>query len=100
MFRKTVTDEQAMQDQQLDLRRKIEATLSRLQALRNNILELRCRCEELAKQRLDDKGKVLICGECGIIIEPSQEIAFRDSGTEEHYYHRTCFRKLLLSLDL
>ena len=100
MFRKTVAKVQVVQDQQLEIGGKLETTLCRLQALKNDIQELRCQCEELVKQRLVDKDNVFVCSECGLIIEPNQEIVYKDSvGTEEHYYHRTCFREMLISLD-
>jgi len=101
MFKKTETNEQIMQDEQLKTREKIETTLCKLQTLKNEISELRRQCEELKKLRLEDKGKMLLCSECGNTIEPSQEVVFRDSaGTEKHYYHKACFRELLMSHDL
>ena len=76
---------------------KVKAALARLRSLKNQIHQLRLRCETL-KQIESDKAEGLVCGECGEPIVPGEEVTLKGaSGEVRGYYHRDCFKAIWLS---
>jgi hypothetical protein len=96
MSKKTEFCENINLNVQLNAKERIEATLQKLQALKNRISELRAQCEELQRLHIEDRISALRCDECGCAIEPGDEVEAKNFGDEPHYYHKECFRKLWL----
>jgi hypothetical protein len=95
MFKKGEVEEQSCQREPLGAREEVEATLRKLQILRNRISELRAQCEELRMLNSAAKENSLLCSECGEAIEPGQEIVVKASdGAEKKHYHKECFKRL------
>jgi uncharacterized protein with PIN domain len=81
----------------VERKEKAEATLAKLQSLKNQISELRMQCEAL-KKRQSETQRDFTCSECGKLIEPGQEVVLKGSlGKLESYYHRDCFKAIWLS---
>ena len=77
-------------------RERVEATLRKLQILKNKISELRAHCEELQRSRTENQRSALRCEECGGAIELGQEVEAKNFGETARHYHKECFRKLWL----
>jgi hypothetical protein len=81
----------------IDERKKVEAALARLKAMKCQISELRAQCEALKKQESDEQ-KGLTCSECGKLVEQGQEVTLKDTfGKVKGHYHRDCFKAIWLS---
>ena len=88
------------EDEESDIRQKVELTLRRLQELKERVAELKRRCEELrlmesqcAKQ--EDMENTLQCDKCGRPVDAAQQVAVKDSeGVERKHYHKECFQTL------
>lgn len=79
-----------------NVKERAVTVLRRLQALKNQISQLRLECEELRKQRLENQDKGLLCSTCGEPIESGQEVIVKDSaGIAKSCYHQNCFKSLL-----
>jgi hypothetical protein len=94
MLKKTEFCEEINSNKQVEAKKRIEATLQKLQALKNRISELRAHYEEL-KTHAEDQSS-LRCDECGGAIEPGQEVEAKNFSKKTHHYHKECFRKLWL----
>ena len=94
MFKKTRLCGNVNSNEQLETKEGIEATLRKLQALKNRISELRAQCEKLQRLRAEDQISALLCDECGGAIEQGQEVKAKNFGEKARHYHKECFRKL------
>ncbi len=96
MLEKAQIWEHSNNGEEFRVKERAVTVLRRLQALKNEISQLRLECEELRKQRLEDQDKGLLCSECGESIESGQEIVVKDSaGMARSCYHQNCFKSLL-----
>ena len=93
MFEKTEICEVNL-NEHVEPRERMEATLRKLQVLKNRISELRAHCEELQRSRAENQSSVLRCEECGDEIELGQEVEAKNFGEKARHYHKECFRKL------
>jgi hypothetical protein len=100
MLRKPETGEHSDQDEQSDVREKIEVTLLRLQELKERVAELKRRCEEFRRiesirTEREDVQSTLRCDRCGRALDPDQQVSVKDSnGVERRHYHKRCFQTL------
>jgi len=100
MLKKTEIGEHADQDEETDIREKIEITMRRLQELKGRVAELKRRCEEFRQtepQHTEQKAveNTLRCDKCGRALDPEQQVAVKDSdGVERNHYHKECFQTL------
>jgi hypothetical protein len=95
MLKKKKFCEEIISNQQVEAKKRIEATLQKLQALKSRTSELRVHYEELQKTYAEDQSS-LRCNECGCAIEPGQEVEAKNFSEKTHHYHKECFRKLWL----
>jgi len=96
MLEKVQICEHSDNGEEFNVKERAVTVLRRLQALKNEISQLRLECEELRKQRLEDQDKGLLCSECGEPIESGQEVVVKDSaGMARSCYHQNCFKSLL-----
>lgn len=100
MLKKPEIGEHTDQDEETDIREKIEITMRRLQELKGRVAELKRRCEEL-RQMESERTKeenienTLRCDKCGHPLDPEQQVAVKDSnGVERSHYHKECFQTL------
>jgi chromosome segregation ATPase len=91
--KKTELCEENSLNQQVDAKKTVEATLQKLQALKNRISELRAHLEEL-QTHVEDHS--LRCDECGRAIDLGEEVEAKNFGEKVHHYHKECFLKLWL----
>jgi hypothetical protein len=97
MLKKTEIGEHTDQDEETDIREKIEITLRRLQELKERVAELKRRCEELRQMESEHTEQeavenTLRCDKCGRALDPAQQVAVKDSdGVERNHYHQECF---------
>jgi hypothetical protein len=96
MFKKTEFCGDINSNEQVAAKERIEATLHKLQVLKNRISELRAQCEELQRLHVETQSRASLCDECGGAIEPGQEVEAKNFGEKAHHYHKECFRKLWL----
>lgn len=100
MLKKPEIGEHTDQDEETDIREKIEITLRRLQELKGRVAELKRRCEELRQmesEHTEQEGveNTLRCDKCGRALDPEQQVAVKDSdGVERSHYHKECFQTL------
>jgi len=95
MFEKTEIREVNL-NEYVEPRERVEATLRKLQILKDRISELRAHCEELQRSDVENQSGALRCEECGRAIEPGQEVEAKNFGEKTRHYHKECFRKLWL----
>jgi TolA-binding protein len=109
MLKKMEVAEHSYEDEENDLREKIEITLRRLQELKEKVAELRRKCEELRQTEpqhteqqepqhteQQDIENTLRCEKCGRAVDPEQQIAVKDAdGVGQKHYHKECFQTLL-----
>jgi hypothetical protein len=77
---------------------KVEAALAKLQSLKKQVAALRLQCEALKKRRSENQIEVLVCNECGKLINQGQEVTLKDSlGEVKSHYHKECFKRIWLS---
>jgi multidrug resistance efflux pump len=93
MFEKTKPCEKNSSNQQAEAKKRIEAALENLRALKSRTAELRAQIEELQKTHAEPEGNVR-CDECGDAIEPEEEVEAKNFSGKTQHYHRECFRKL------
>jgi len=79
MLRKIETSKQANQNEQFKAKERLETALHKLQTLKNQISELRLKCEDLKKLLSENKSSELQCSKCGDTKEKTQESWTRDS---------------------
>ena len=94
MFKKMVCEE-ISSNQQVEAKKRIEAILQKLQALKSRTSELRAHYEELQETHAEGQSS-LRCEECGGAIERGQEVEAKNFSEKTHHYHKECFRKLWL----
>ena len=100
MLKNTQIGEYTDQDEETDIKEKIEITMRRLQELKARVAELKRRCEELRQmesERTEQEAveNTLRCDKCGHAIDPEQQVAVKDSdGVERSHYHKECFQTL------
>ncbi|MGA3193002.1 MAG: hypothetical protein ABSD73_10910 [Candidatus Bathyarchaeia archaeon] len=100
MLEKTEIGEHTDEDEEADIREKIEITMRRLQELKGRVAELKRKCEELRQmgsERTEDEDaeSTLRCDKCGRALDPEQQVAVKDSdGVERSHYHKECFQTL------
>jgi len=100
MMKKPEIGERTDEDEETDIREKIEITMRRLQELKGRVAELKRRCEELRQmesQYMEQEKMVntLRCDKCGRALNPEQQVAVKDSdGVERNHYHKECFQTL------
>jgi predicted RNase H-like nuclease (RuvC/YqgF family) len=100
MLKKMEIGEHSHEDEENDVRQKIETTLRRLQELKERVAELKRRCEELRQMeslRTEQEGmeNTLRCDNCGSALDASQQVAVKDSeGVVRKHYHKECFQTL------
>lgn len=99
MLKNLEIGEHTDQDEETDIREKIEITLRRLQELKGRVAELKRRCEELQQMESDrmeeNMENTLRCDKCGGPLDPEQQVAVKDSeGVERSHYHKECFQTL------
>jgi TolA-binding protein len=100
MMKKVEIGERTDEDEETDIREKIEITMRRLQELKGRVAELKRRCEELRQmesQHMEQENmeNVLRCDKCGRALDPEQQVAVKDSdGVERSHYHKECFQTL------
>ena len=93
MLKKTEFCGEISSNQQVEAKKRIEATLQKLQALKSRTSELRAHYEELQKTHAEDRSS-LRCDECGCAIETGQEVEAKNFCEKTRHYHKECFRKL------
>jgi nucleoid DNA-binding protein len=96
MFEKTEICEEVNSKEHAEPRERMEATLRKLQILKDRISELRAHCEELQISGAANQSVALRCEECGRTIESGQEVEAKNFGEKTRHYHKECFRKLWL----
>jgi len=100
MLKKLEIGELSHEDEESDIREKIEVTLRRLQELKERVAELKRKCEELRlmeSQRTEqyDVDNRLRCDKCGRAVDAAQQVAVKDSeGVARKHYHKKCFQTL------
>jgi hypothetical protein len=100
MLKKAETSQHLYEDDESDLREKVEITLRRLQELKERVAELKRRCEEIRQIQSEHTGQedvenTLQCDKCGRTLDPNEQVAVRDSdGAERSHYHKECFQTL------
>jgi len=87
------------EDEQQEIKEKIESTLYKLQELKERVAELKRKCEELRRmesERLEKTAEnVLQCDKCGHALDPAEQVIIRDAnGEERRHYHKECFKTL------
>ena len=84
-------------DTWVERKEKAEASLAKLQSLKNQISNLRMQCEALKKGRSRGQ-RDLKCSECGELIDRDQEVVLKGSfGNLGSYFHKDCFKAIWLS---
>jgi uncharacterized protein YlxW (UPF0749 family) len=100
MLKKPEIGDHSHEDEESDVRQKMEMTLRRLQELKERVAELKRRCEEFRRMESQPREQremenTLRCDKCGRALDPAQQVAIKDSeGVERKHYHEHCFQKL------
>jgi len=99
MLRK-IEIEEHVQDDQVEVKEKIESALCTLQELRGRIAELKRKCEELRRMESQRPETMAVdatrCDKCGHPVDTEDQVVVRDSnGEERRHYHNKCFQTLL-----
>jgi predicted nuclease with TOPRIM domain len=97
MLERMEIGEHVNQDEQGELKEKVEATLTKLRELRERVAELKRRCEEFREmeaQRLE-KPEKLRCDKCGHALDSEDGVVIKDAnGEAKSHYHKACFQAL------
>ena len=88
-----------VQNEQYEVKEKIESALCKLQELRQRIADLKHRCEELRRMESERLEPVAVntsrCDKCGRAVNTEEQVVVRDSnGEERRHYHKGCFQTL------
>jgi uncharacterized coiled-coil DUF342 family protein len=99
MLEKMEIGEHIRQNEQHEIKEKIESTLYKLQELKERVAELKRKCEELRRMESERLEKitenVLKCDKCGHALDPVSAVVIRDAnGEERRHYHQGCFKTL------
>jgi septal ring factor EnvC (AmiA/AmiB activator) len=99
MLDKTEIGERIRENEQRELREKIEGTLCKLHELKERVAELKRKCEELRKiesERFERVAEnVLQCDKCGHALDPEEQVVIKNAkGEERRHYHKECFQTL------
>ena len=98
MLERMETGEHVNQEDQDDLKERVEATLYKLRELRERVAELKRKCEEFREmevQRFENLKNTLRCDKCKHKLDPEDEVIIKDAnGEERSHYHRECFQEL------
>jgi len=82
----------------VELKERVEATLTKLRELRERVAELKRRCEEFREmeaQRLERPESRLRCDKCGNALDSEDEVVVKDAnGEAKSRYHKACFQAL------
>lgn len=98
MLERMEIGEHVNQDEQVELKERVEATLTKLRELRERVAELKRRCEEFREmeaQRLKKPESKLRCDKCGHALDSEDGVVIKDAnGEAKSRYHKTCFQAL------
>jgi hypothetical protein len=98
MLERMEIGEHVNQDEQGELKERVEATLTKLRELRERVAELKRRCEdfrEMEAQRLKKPESRLRCDKCGHALNSEDGVVFKDAnGEAKSRYHKACFQAL------
>jgi len=98
MLERMETGEHVNQEDQDDLKERVEATLYKLRELRERVAELKRKCEEFREmeaQRFENPKNTLKCDKCRHKLNPDDEVVVKDAnGEERSHYHKECFQEL------
>jgi hypothetical protein len=98
MLERMEIGEHVNQDEQGELKERVEATLTKLRELRERIAELKRRCEEsreMEVQRLEKLESRLRCDKCGQALNSEDGVVIKDTnGEAKSRYHKACFQAL------
>jgi len=98
MLERMEIGEHVNQDEQVELKETVEATLTKLRELRERVAELKRRCEEFREmeaQRLNKSESRLRCDKCGHALDSEDEVVIKDTnGEAKSRYHKACFQAL------
>ena len=98
MLERMEIGEHVNQDEQMELKERVEATLTRLRELRERVAELKRRCEdfrEMEAQRLEKLESRLRCDKCGHALNSEEGVVVKDTnGEAKSHYHKACFQAL------
>jgi ribosomal protein L37AE/L43A len=99
MLEKMEIGERIREDEQRELREKIEGTLCKLHELKERVAELKRKCEELRKMESERFERiaenVLRCDKCGHALDPAEQVVIKDgNGKERKHYDKECFQTL------
>ena len=98
MLERMEIGEHVNQDQQGELKERVEATLTKLRELRERVAELKRRCEKLREmeaQRLKKPESRLRCDKCGHALNSEEGVVVKDTnGEAKSRYHKACFQAL------
>ena len=98
MLERMEIGEHVNQDEQGELKERVEATLTKLRELRERVAELKRRCEEFREmevQRLKKPESRLRCDKCGNALDSEDEVVVKDAnGEAKSRYHKACFQAL------
>lgn len=88
-----------VQEEQYEIKEKIENTLCKLQELKGRIAELKHKVEELRKMEFERTEcaaeSMPHCDKCGHALDSENQVVVRDSnGEERRHYHMGCFKTL------
>ena len=98
MLERMEIGEHVNQDEQRELKERVEATLTKLRELRERVAELKRRCEEyreIEAQRLIKPQSRLRCDKCGHALDSEEGVVIKDAnGEAKSHYHKVCFQAL------
>ncbi len=99
MLEKMEISEHIRQEEQYELKEKVEGTLCKLRELKERVAELKRKCEELRRME-KDRIEVAVqnvsrCDKCRHSIDLEEQVVVRDNnGNERRHYHKKCFQAL------
>lgn len=97
MLERMEIGEHPEQNDQTDLKERVDATLYRLRELRERVAELKRKCEEFREmeaKRFENLEDTLKCDKCGRKLDPDRTVVVKDgNGKERKHYHTACFRE-------
>jgi cell shape-determining protein MreC len=99
MLEKMEIGEHIRQEEQYELKEKVEGALCKLRELKERVAELKRKCEDLRRmetERIEVAAQnVSRCDKCGHSLDPDEQVVIRDTnGEERRHYHRKCFQTL------
>ena len=98
MLERMEIGEHVNQHEQMELKERVEATLTKLRELRERVAELKRRCEEFREMeahRLERPESRLRCDKCGHALNSEEGVIVKDTnGEAKSRYHKACFQAL------